>query len=59
MVGLDEQLIPQNLPKRIYDDCMKEEPEMVAMAGEFFGKLCGNTAMRLARNIVLKGEKMT
>jgi hypothetical protein len=49
----DMKLVAQNLPKRIYEDCVKEENELVMAAGEYFGKMCGNTAMRHARSIIL------
>ena len=48
----DMKLVAQNLPKRIYDDCVKEEKELVIAAGEHFGKMCGSQTMRLAREIV-------
>ena len=49
----DMKLVAQNLPKRIFEDCMKEEKESVIACGEFFGKLCNSTAMRHAKNIIL------
>lgn len=48
----DMKLVSQNLPKRIYDDCMKEEKELVISAGEYFGKLCGAYTMKIAREII-------
>lgn len=62
---IDEQVLPEKispqdmsvvariLPKRIYDDCMKEEREYVIEAGEFFGKLCSNQSMKFAKEIIL------
>ena len=62
---IDEQLLPKkiepkdmsvvarSLPKRIYDDCVKEEVELVREAGEFFGKLCGAKTMNYAKEIIL------
>jgi hypothetical protein len=47
------RLVAQTLPKRIYDDCVKEENESVIAAGEYFGKMCGSTAMKHARSIIL------
>jgi len=29
----DLQIIYKNLPKRIYEDCLKEEPEIIQKAG--------------------------
>ncbi len=51
----DMKIVARNLPKRIYDDCMKEELETVTACGEHFGKMCGNVAMRHAREIILGG----
>lgn len=51
----DMKIVAQNLPKRIYDDCLKEEREYVIDAGEYFGKTCGATAMKLAKEIILGG----
>ena len=48
----DMKLVAQNLPKRIYDDCVKEEKELVIAAGEHFGKMCSSQSMRFAREIV-------
>lgn len=49
----DMKLVAQNLPKRIYKDCVKEEKESVMAAGEYFGKMCGSTVMRHAKSIIL------
>ena len=49
----DMKLVAQNLPKRIFEDCMKEEKESILACGEFFGKMCGSTAMNLAKDIIL------
>ena len=49
----DMKIVAQNLPKRIYADCVKEEKELVMAAGEPFGKMCGAQAMKLAREIIL------
>ena len=51
----DMKTVAQNLPKRIYDDCLKEEREYVIDAGEYFGKTCGSTAMKWAKEIILGG----
>lgn len=48
----DMKTVAMNLPKRIYDDCLKEEQEMVVAAGEFFGKMCGSKVMNLAKEII-------
>lgn len=49
----DMKLVAMNLPKRIYDDCLKEEPELVMDAGEYFGKLSGTKSMFFARKIIM------
>ena len=49
----DMKIVAMNLPKRIYQDCVKEEPEMVKDAGEYFGKVCSSMSMTYARNIIL------
>jgi hypothetical protein len=51
----DMKLVAKNLPKRIYDDCIKEENESVIAAGEYFGKMCGSMTMKHARDIILGG----
>lgn len=49
----DMKIVAQNLPKRIYQDCIKEEKELVDSAGEFFGKMCNAKAMGFAKEIIL------
>ena len=49
----DMKLVARNLPKRIYEDCVKEEPEMVKAAGEYFSKACSATTMNIARKIIM------
>ena len=49
----DLKIVARVLPKRIYEDCVKEENESVLACGEFFGKLCGGTTMAHARSIIL------
>ena len=49
----DMKTVAQNLPKRIYDDCLKEEKELVVAAGKYFGKMCGSYSMKWAREIIL------
>lgn len=46
-------LIAKHLPRRIYQDCVKEEPEMVREAGEYFGKTCSSIVMCYAKEILL------
>ena len=49
----DFKTVAKHLPKRIYDDIMKEEREIVVACGEFAGKMSGSISMRLARELVL------
>lgn len=48
----DMRIVAQNLPKRIFEDCVKEENELVVEAGEFFGKMCGSATMNWAKKII-------
>ena len=43
--------IAKYLPRAIYDDCIKEEPEIVAQI-ENFGKICGSLTMKIAREMI-------
>lgn len=52
----DMATIARNLPKRIYDDIMKEEKELLIACGEFGGKMCSSITMRLVKEIVLGEE---
>ncbi len=47
------KIVASNLPKRIYDDCLKEEPEIVKSMGEYGGKAISALAMQIARKIVV------
>lgn len=54
------QLTPQDmgavaklLPKFVYEDCVKEEKELVDIAGSLFGKMCGSKTMQYAREIII------
>lgn len=49
----DMKLVAKNLPSYIYQDCLKEEAEMVQSAGELFGKYCGSRVMQIARQLIL------
>ena len=60
---VDEQILPEdwtekqmgiiakNISRMVYDDCLKEEPEIVKMI-ENFGKVANQVSMAIARNIV-------
>ena len=47
----DLGIIAKNLPRAIYNDCVKEEPETVAQI-ENFGKICGSLSMKIARGLI-------
>ena len=47
----DMSTIARNLPRAIYNDCLKEEPEVVSQI-ENFGKICGTLTMKHVRNIL-------
>lgn len=47
----DMSTIARNLPRAIYNDCLKEEPEIVSQI-ENFGKICGTLTMKHVRNIL-------
>lgn len=55
----DMKTVAQHLPKRIYEDCLKEEPETVAavdaIGAQPFSKICGSIVMQIARNIIIGG----
>ena len=62
---IDEGLIPENwncknmseiakiLPKEIFDDCRKEEPELV-LSCDNFGKICSSVTMQYVRTMLNK-----
>lgn len=49
----DMAIVARTLPKRIYDDCMKEEKDSMIAAGEYAGKFSGQLAMKYAREIIV------
>lgn len=51
--GKDMGTIAKNLPKRIFADCIKEEPEMIDLiGGDRFGKICNHIVMTTARKLL-------
>ena len=48
----DMSKIARIIPKMVYDDCIKEEEEIVKLVGENFGKICGSITMKLVREII-------
>lgn len=49
----DMATVARHLPRRIFDDCEKEEPDAVVAAGQYFGKFCSTVSMQYARHIIL------
>ena len=49
----DMGIVMKQLPKRCFDDCVKEESETVKQLGEFAGKFIAAEAAKQARKIVL------
>ena len=43
--------IAKHLPRAVYNDCVKEEPETVEKIDNF-GKICGSLTMKIARGLV-------
>lgn len=52
----DMKIVAQNLPKRVYEDCLKEEMEVVNKINELgvqpFSKICGSVTMQIARELI-------
>lgn len=53
--SMDMGIIAKNLPKAIYEDCIKEEKETVDLIDNF-GKLANGVSMNLAKNILRERE---
>ena len=43
----------KNLPKRLFEDLLKEEPAVVEGAGEYAGKICSAMASKFAKAIII------
>lgn len=54
----DMGTVAKNLGREIYNDCKREEPEIVSEVGSDFGKFAASTAMRLAREILSEKEEV-
>ena len=48
--------IARNIGRLIYDDCVKEESEIVDKI-ENFGKMCSSTCMKLVKEIMVDKDK--
>lgn len=51
----DMGAVMKQLPKRCFEDCLKEEPETVKQLGEFAGKFISAEAAKQARKMVVGG----
>ena len=49
----DFRTVAMNLPKRIYEDLLKEELELVQQCGEYGGKMCQQVSMSIAKDLIL------
>lgn len=49
----DMSTVAKLLPKRIYEDCLKEEKEVVMAAGEYAGKMISSITMQIARDMII------
>lgn len=49
----DMGIVAKNLPKRIFDDVLKEESEVIGTPNQFFGKMVSAITMKIARQIIL------
>lgn len=53
IVPEDMGKVAKNLPKLVFNDCMKEEEEIVKRAGQYAGKMSSSICMQIARDILL------
>ena len=49
----DMGLVMKNLPKRVFDDCVKEEKDIVIQLGEYAGKFIAAETAKQARKIII------
>ena len=52
----DMATIARNIGKNTYEDCVKEEPEIVSQIGEKFGKYASSTAMGIVKEMLKEKE---
>jgi hypothetical protein len=45
----DMKIVALHLPKRVYEDCVKEELPILQKAGEYAGKLCNKITMEIIK----------
>ena len=53
----DMKVIARNLPRSVYEDCKKEESEVVIKC-ENFGKICGNLTMEYVKKLLREKESI-
>lgn len=53
LTASDMGVVARNLPKRVFEDCKKEENEVVQAAGEYAGKFCSSIVMKYARELIV------
>lgn len=46
----DLPILAKHVPRAVYVDCVKEEPEIVAQAGKLAGKICSTLVMQFIKN---------
>ena len=49
----DMKLVAKYVPADVFNDCIKEEPEIVKAAGPTFSKLCSSVTMAIARKLIV------
>lgn len=53
----DMKIVSRNLPKCVYEDCIKEELVILQKAGEYSGKLCNKVTMEIVKKKFLLFNK--
>lgn len=48
----DMKTIAKNIGREVYNDCVKEEPEVVEQIGALFGQLANKSAMRIVKSML-------
>ena len=54
----DMKTVARELPRRIYNDCIKEEEDIVRQTGEYFGKFCSSVSMKYAKEIIICRDRI-
>lgn len=53
----DMKIVARNLPKYVYEDCIKEELVILQKAGEYGGKLCNKVTMEIVKEKLLLSNR--